>query len=102
MYICQLVELNDTKPNKPVSRRKNSNKFFLITENEKRIQVCRKMFLNTFGLKEKMVRSWVKGRKKKFGLQEHPKVIQNRKNVARAQSEFNQALLERKIRLRPF
>ena len=44
----------------------------------------------------------VKGRKKKFGLQDNPNVIQNRKYVARAQSEFNQALLERKIRLLTF
>lgn len=106
MYICQLVELNDPKQRragKPVSRRRmNSNKFFMITEQDKRIQVCRKMFLNTFGLKEKMVRSWAKNRKKKFGLYENPSVIQNRKKVAREQSETNQALLERKIRYWPF
>lgn len=59
MYICQLIETTSTKErnaDEKFSRRKYSMEYFLIRANGKRLQVCHKMFLNTFGLKEKMVR----------------------------------------------
>lgn len=104
MYICQLMEEDDVKQQRTVvaeSRRGISFKFFLKTYQGRNLQVCRAMFLSTFGLKQKMVKNWFKNRKT-FGLRENPKAVHNRKNAAREKSDSYQALLNRKIRLLTF
>lgn len=59
------------------------------------------MFLRTFDITEKMIRYWI-DHQDEFGLRENPVAIHKRKNSLRQQSEANQALLERKIRLLTF
>ncbi|KAG4073204.1 hypothetical protein HA402_013469 [Bradysia odoriphaga] len=103
MYVCQLMEEDDVKQHRTVreSRRGNSFKFFLKNSKGRNVQVCRAMFLSTFGLKQKVVKNWFMNRKK-FGLRENPKSVQSRKNAAREKSDSHQALLNRKIRLLSF
>lgn len=104
MYIGNLIEetgIKQRKVNAESSRRQQSYKYFLITAKGKRLQVCLKMFLGTFGLNEKMVRDWLDS-EEDFGLRENPLTIQKRKNASRQKSEANKILLERKIRLLTF
>lgn len=104
LYICNLMEENNVKQRRTMgeeSRRNNSLKFFLKTLDGKNVQVCRRFFLSTFGLKQKMVKSWFKN-SKEFGLRENATVVQKRKNVSREKSAFHQAVLNRKIRLLSF
>jgi len=56
-FLARYVKVSGTKQAivlKEFSRRKFSRKYFLIVKN-KEIQVCKKMFLNTFGISEKVV-----------------------------------------------
>lgn len=56
-FLARYVKVTGTKQAivlKEFSRRKFSRKYFLIVKN-KEIQVCKKMFLNTFGISEKVV-----------------------------------------------
>ncbi len=72
MYVSQLIQTNDIKQRRTdetVSRRQKSYQYFLITGKKKRIQVCRKMFLNTFGLKKKTVRIWLKRIRQQFNIE---------------------------------
>lgn len=104
MYVCQLVNdtsIKERKIDTNLSRRKCSKEYFLFAADETRVRVCSKMFLNTFGLKEKMVRVWLK-RKGKYGLRENPITIRKRKNIKRQKSAANQALLDRKLGLLMF
>lgn len=103
-YVCQLIEktgIKQRRTDQTDSRRSTSTKYFLINAKSERLQVCHKMFLNTFGLNEKMVREWLKG-KKSFGLRKNPRSIQNRKNKSKEDSPTHKALLERKLRLLSF
>lgn len=104
IYICHLIEktaIKQRKTDEISSRRNKSRRYFLITSNGERLQVCAKMFLSTFGLKEKMIRVWL-DHEEEFGLRENPVVVQKRKNASRQKSQYNQNLLERKVRLLTF
>lgn len=82
VYVCTLV---DYAPKKRAytdgpSRRSGTFIYHLKKENQK-LQVCKKMFLGTLGLKEKMVQSWIKSSEAGI-IQNVPKVM-NRQLVQR-------------------
>lgn len=59
LYIISLVDLIPTKrPKSESGRRKGTFKYHLKIDN-KRLQVCKEMFLNTFSLGEWSVHNWV-------------------------------------------
>lgn len=58
-YVCCHVTARDKKVTKnPVSTRSKTLAYFLTTNNI-RHQVCKKMFLNTLGIKDWFVRYWL-------------------------------------------
>lgn len=62
IYICDLVEevtIKQRKTDETLSRRSRSFRYFLKTAKGKRLQVCAKMFLQTFGMNKAMIRYWV-------------------------------------------
>jgi len=65
VYIINLVTQEDTKRKttgkyEVESRRSSSYQYHLRDINEKKIRVCKKMFLATLDLNEWMVHNWVK------------------------------------------
>lgn len=72
-----------------------------MNSNNKKIRVCRKMFLNTLGIKEKMVRCWLTS-KIEFGFFENPDDVEQRKVEKRQQSEKFKEYQRRKNYLRDF
>jgi hypothetical protein len=66
IYILVLIETSPAKSIKSAqttATRDNTHSYFLPTENGRK-QVCRQMFLSTFGMKEKMLRIWIFQKKK--------------------------------------
>lgn len=51
--------------------------YHLMVRDNKKVQVCKKMFLNTLVLKEQMTRTWF-DQKKSFGTMKSPMVIKKR------------------------
>jgi len=89
-YIINLVTQEDTKRKttgkyEVKSRRSSSYQYHLRDMNEKKIRVCKKMFLATLDLNEWMVHNWVK---KSNGLS--PKVY--KKNVKNKDPETNEQM----------
>lgn len=73
----------------------------IMKSDNKKFQVCRKMFLNTLGIKEKMVRCWLNS-KIEFGFFENPEDVEQRKTKRRQQSEKYKEYERRKDYLRDF
>lgn len=60
VYVRSHVSVNRVarkRGEQEVSRRIHSNKFYL---SEERLRICKKMFLNTLGVKEWVIKKWVK------------------------------------------
>lgn len=58
-YIVSLVSIQEKKQCFANPSNRAQSKAYFLNNNSCRLQVCRQMFLSTFGLKEKVVRSWV-------------------------------------------
>ncbi len=101
-YVCNLVKIEAKGTSSAVkSRRSQTAKYFLMKANNREYQVCRKMFLSTLGIKEKMLRCWVNS-KLDFGMFEHPDDIQERKMIKFREGLYYKKNQERKNHLRQF
>lgn len=101
-YACNLIEVFPKKNEIPEKSRSNQQReYFLMKSNNKMYQVCQLMFLNTLGLKEKMVGLWLRS-KQDFGFFEHPDDVQERKNIKRREGKTYQENEKRKDLLRQF
>lgn len=90
-FVCNLIESNSSK----------KKTYYLTKSDNKKLQVCRNMFLNTFGIKAKMVRGWLNSRIE-FGFFENPNDVQQRKVEKMQQSETFKENQRRKNYLRDF
>lgn len=83
-YIAALCEINSTKvkTGSIVSRRADTITYFLKINNEK-LQVCKKMFLQTLCLNEWSVRNWVSKSSSGTGIHKSPDLVKNKKRVGR-------------------
>lgn len=84
-YVCNLIECVSTK-----------RKYFLMKSGNKKVQVCIKMFLNTLGIKEKMLRCWLNS-KMDFGFFENPDDVEQRKVKKRQQGEVQRVSEAKKL-----
>lgn len=89
-YVCNLIESEFSK-----------RKYYLMKSDNKKVQVCRRMFLNTLGIKEKMIRCWLSS-KMEFGFFENPDDVEQRKVKKRQQGEKYKEYQRRKDYLREF
>lgn len=99
-YVCNLIKVDANKTN-PAAKSRRSRTYFLMKTNSREYQVCRKMFLSTLGIKEKMMRYWVNS-KLDFGMFEHPDEIQERKMIKFREGLYYKKNQERKNHLRRF
>lgn len=60
LYVSGLTSISEKKKSSENSRRTQTIQYYL-RHNSSRLQVCRKMFHSTLGLKAKMVRNWITG-----------------------------------------
>lgn len=100
MYVCNLVKFISKKSGTS-TRRSHSREYFLIKSDNKEYRVCQKMFFNTLGLNEKMVRIWLKS-KLSFGFFEHPDDVKAKILMKRRQGEKYQENQDRKLYLQDF
>lgn len=77
IYVVNLVSLAERKSISSESSRRTQSIAYFLNKNSNRLQVCRRMFLSTLGLKEKMVRNWIR-KSEKHGTQLSP---QGRKSL---------------------
>lgn len=76
-YIVSLVSIQEKKQCFANPSNRAQSKAYFLNNNSCRLQVCRQMFLSTFGLKEKVVRSW------KNSVQKNVQTFGSNPNVVR-------------------
>lgn len=83
LYVLGLME--SLTPKQKIdnnSRRGVTFLYYLVNQRNERLQVCQKMFLNTLGLSEKMVREW-RNKSEKFYMQLSPEVASDKRKSSR-------------------
>lgn len=101
-YVCNMIKIFPKKSStSDTSRRDKSRNYFLIKSDGEKYRVCQKMFFNTLGLNEKMVRIWLNS-KQEFGMFENPDDVREKIANKVRQGETFKKNQEKKNYLRQF
>lgn len=82
VYVCSLVDYNPKKRSYTAGPSRRSGTFiYQLKVNNEKLKVCKRMFLGTLGLKEKMVHCWLK--KSSSGIVEKTERVGNNNEASR-------------------